>query len=102
MISRREVEQMRAEWALDIAVIEKDYLLRHRRSSGALPVLGIQGRHPAVHRPGGRPAGSPPPRPRSARRRRPRDRDESASASRRPANSAAGSRALARPQSACC
>jgi predicted nucleotidyltransferase component of viral defense system len=27
MISRRELEQLRAEWTLDIAVIEKDYLL---------------------------------------------------------------------------
>ena len=27
MIPRRELEQLRAEWTLDIAVIEKDYLL---------------------------------------------------------------------------
>jgi Nucleotidyl transferase AbiEii toxin, Type IV TA system len=27
MISRRELEQLRAEWTLDITVIEKDYLL---------------------------------------------------------------------------
>ena len=27
MISKRELEQLRAEWSLDIGVIEKDYIL---------------------------------------------------------------------------
>lgn len=40
MISKRELEQLRAEWTLDIGVIEKDYLL------GWL-LAGI-GRHPAL------------------------------------------------------
>ena len=40
MISRRELEQLRAEWTLDIGVIEKDYVL------GWL-LAGI-GRHPAL------------------------------------------------------
>jgi hypothetical protein len=27
MITKRELEQLRAEWSLDLAVIEKDYML---------------------------------------------------------------------------
>ncbi len=41
MISRRELEQLRAEWTLDIAVIEKDYLLGWLLAGiAAHPVLG--------------------------------------------------------------
>ena len=41
MISKRELEQLRAEWTLDIAVIEKDYLLGWLLAAIAQhPVLG--------------------------------------------------------------
>ena len=41
MISRRELEQLRTEWTLDIAVIEKDYLLGWLLAGiAAHPVLG--------------------------------------------------------------
>lgn len=41
MISRRELDQLRAEWTLDIAVIEKDYLLGWLLAGIAShPVLG--------------------------------------------------------------
>jgi Nucleotidyl transferase AbiEii toxin, Type IV TA system len=41
MISRRELDQLRAEWTLDIAVIEKDYLLGWQLAGIAShPVLG--------------------------------------------------------------
>jgi predicted nucleotidyltransferase component of viral defense system len=41
MITRRELEQLRAEWTLDIAVIEKDYLLGWLLAGiAAHPVLG--------------------------------------------------------------
>jgi predicted nucleotidyltransferase component of viral defense system len=41
VISRRELEQLRAEWTLDIAVIEKDYLLGWLLAGiAAHPVLG--------------------------------------------------------------
>jgi predicted nucleotidyltransferase component of viral defense system len=41
MISRRELDQLRAEWTLDVAVIEKDYLLGWLLAGIAShPVLG--------------------------------------------------------------
>lgn len=46
MISRRELEQLRAEWTLDIAVIEKDYLLGWLLADTTRSP-GSRNRHPA-------------------------------------------------------
>ena len=46
MIPRRELEQLRAEWSLNLAVIEKDYVLGWLNTEKATAAEERLSRHP--------------------------------------------------------